>query len=64
MDEPSLAFTYSITDEDTFVESNPDVRFNQNDIAVYEPEVIEYDCEIADLCGIVVFGNGFFCKSA
>lgn len=64
LDEPSLAVTYSITTVSDFEKANPDVRLNENSLAIEKPEVIEYDCDISDLCGVVIFGNGFFCRSA
>lgn len=63
MDEASLAVTFAINDVSTFIENNPGVPFNQNDLQIDKVIYKEPDCDVYDLCGVVIFGNGFFCSS-
>lgn len=64
LDEASLAITYSISEVSTFIDNNPGVSFNENVLQIEKTDVIENDCDISDLCGVIIFGNGFFCNSA
>tara|TARA_B110001450_G_C17485443_1_gene426019 strand:- start:148 stop:543 length:396 start_codon:yes stop_codon:yes gene_type:complete len=63
MDEASLAITYSITDVDTFNADNRGVSYG-GELKIDKGDVPEPDCDISDLCGVIIFGNGFFCNSA